>query len=168
MIDQLIDWLIYSDHACAGVRREKFMHQSVPGCSSCGGRCGGGRRCSMSSLTTSQETHSSPGRKSSRTSTHWWGGAEREGEERGEVYRHSDNEFPLAQVDTWTELSVQIFSRHEDGNATHREDGEGPTHKAEGEAPAHSREQEMMRSLNANIRSCLSHYTTRLSGENGG
>lgn len=100
MIDRLIDWLIYSDHACAGVRREKFMHQSVPGCSSCGGRCGGGRRCSMSSLTTSQETHSSPGRKSSRTSTHWWGGAEREGEEGwggGEVYDygHSDNEFPL-------------------------------------------------------------------------
>ena len=83
----------------------------------------------------------------------------------------------LAQVENWTDVSVQIFSRHEEGDAIHKQEGEAPihkqevegsTHKQEGEPPTHSREQEMMLSLNARIRSCLSHYITRLSGENGG
>lgn len=70
-------------------------------------------------------------------------------------------------------MSTQIFSRHEERGPTHSQE-ESPahnqadhTHKQE-EEPAHSQEQEMMISLTVNIRTCLSDYDTRLSGENGG
>ena len=78
-------------------------------------------------------------------------------------------------------MCTQIFSRHEERgpahkqeeSPTHKQDDhahkqeEGPAHKQE-EDPAHSQEQEMMVTLNGSIRTCLSDYAARLSGENGG
>lgn len=83
---------------------------------------------------------------------------------------------------------MQIFSRHEARGPAHSQE-ESPTHKQDNhahsqeeslthkqddqthkqeEGPTHSQEQEMMVSLNGSIRTCLSDYAARLSGENGG
>ena len=78
-------------------------------------------------------------------------------------------------------MCTQIFSRHEERGPAHKQE-ESPTHKQEEapthkqddhahkqeEGPAHSQEQEMMVTLNGSIRTCLSDYAARLSGENGG